>query len=312
MQEQTKQRLIGVLVIIGALFIILPFLFHNARPSAETKLSTTIPNSPATPALAVTMPADASTSTASPATAEASTTQPVVAETPATQTANVSQPAATTETPATQTADATQPAAATTPVATSATNTNVTKVATSASVPTAPTAAATPVSASATPAQFNASPSALTTGDANEAPSQAVAAQQAATLPVNSTPMEQATNQAQAPKIAHKKAQKTAVIEKSAVKKHVVAKHENHHAARLAKSGDWAIQMGVFSDKKNATHLMTELHANHFAAFSRHITHDHKTLIVVYVGPEMNSRKAAMLQKHLRAEFKIDGMVKRV
>lgn len=33
MEEKIKQRLIGVLVIIGALFIILPFLFHNSRPS---------------------------------------------------------------------------------------------------------------------------------------------------------------------------------------------------------------------------------------------------------------------------------------
>ena len=34
MEERTKQRLVGALVLVGALFIILPFLFHNARPSA--------------------------------------------------------------------------------------------------------------------------------------------------------------------------------------------------------------------------------------------------------------------------------------
>lgn len=32
MEERTKQRLVGVLVFVGAVFIILPFLFHNSKP----------------------------------------------------------------------------------------------------------------------------------------------------------------------------------------------------------------------------------------------------------------------------------------
>ncbi|PIZ03746.1 MAG: hypothetical protein COY58_07885 [Gammaproteobacteria bacterium CG_4_10_14_0_8_um_filter_38_16] len=60
-EEKTKQRLIGILVLIGALFIILPFLFHNSHPSL--KASSIVQNTTATPApaVSVTLPVDNST-----------------------------------------------------------------------------------------------------------------------------------------------------------------------------------------------------------------------------------------------------------
>src|SRR3990167_6593364 len=81
-EEKVKQRLIGVIVIVGALFIILPFLFHNSRPSADTKLSSNIPN----PSVSVALP-PASTTASTPA-----TTQVTAVTTSGTQLASANAP----------------------------------------------------------------------------------------------------------------------------------------------------------------------------------------------------------------------------
>ena len=57
MEEKIKQRLIGVLVFIGALFIVLPFLFHNPQPLAQKNLSTNIPNPPTAQSVTLDLPA---------------------------------------------------------------------------------------------------------------------------------------------------------------------------------------------------------------------------------------------------------------
>lgn len=57
MQTKTKQRIIGAIVLLAVVAIFLPVLFHNARPSANLKLSTTIPPAPAKPVVQLQLPA---------------------------------------------------------------------------------------------------------------------------------------------------------------------------------------------------------------------------------------------------------------
>lgn len=57
MQTKTKQRIIGAIVLLAIVAIFLPVLFHNARPSANLKLSTTTPPAPAKPVVQLQLPA---------------------------------------------------------------------------------------------------------------------------------------------------------------------------------------------------------------------------------------------------------------
>lgn len=49
MEIKTKQRLVGILVLLAILSIFLPVLFHTARPVAETHLSVKVPPKSAAP-----------------------------------------------------------------------------------------------------------------------------------------------------------------------------------------------------------------------------------------------------------------------
>lgn len=271
MQERTKQRFIGALVIIGALFIILPFLFHNERPSADQALSASA--SP-TPAIAVALPSEATKNNA-----------PLMAQ-------------------------------QTSPVSQINTQTNALPNKISTPVTTLVITPATPVANPApSVATFNEPPAALTTGEVNETPAQTVSAPQTST-------MQSAANQDQEIKDMQPKAQSIhttnetythhVAAKKHPIEKHILAKHKKNHEMHAAKAGEWLVQLGVFSDRKNAMHLVSALRAHHFSVYTRHIKHNHQTLLAVCVGPEKNAHQAQMTQKHLRAEFKINGIIKEV
>ena len=319
MQEKTKQRIIGTLVIIGALFIILPFLFHNERPSAKQAQSDSV-ESPATPALATNLPADQSVQQSATPVAPTASAVPVQAPSPASPSSTSL--AAQTQQPIAQPvvqATAQQPIQPTQP----------SQPVVAASTPAPAQTPSSPASNSA--AQFNESPSAVTTGQVNEAPTQPtqpIPAQQ----PV---PVTQSLNQDPEIKNMQNTVQKTASIPLNAtqnpvvaaapmsapiktaertvekpVKKHIVAKHHaKHHATQLAK-GKWSIQVGVFSEKENAMRLASKLREHHFAVFVHHVKEGHKTLFAVSVGPEANAHQAEMAERHLRAELRIKGIVK--
>ncbi len=306
MEEKIKQRLIGVLVIIGALFIILPFLFHNSRPTLSQQTPST-----AVPAIAVALPAAATTPSTA---ATTSSTQQVAQAVPVTQ---ATQPSSTTDvtstTPTTVSTTSTQTDAvastSTLPSTTQAATIPTTSVSssgdtastTSVSGTSGDTASNTPVttttandstiaaikeqSPSTSTDEFSdASPAALTTGQANEGPTQntlvtAEAVQQTVTAP--------------------------------AKPKQVVAKRQHHHVVRRAEQKGWVIQLGVFADHVNANHLIAKLHKRHFEAYAHSMRENNRTLVAVLVGPESNLHKTELLKRRLQTDFHLNGEIKK-
>ena len=141
--------------------------------------------------------------------------------------------------------------------------------------------------------------SALTTGQANEGPVQATQSTETAQLSDSET----SPAVTQPVTTAHTKHVKNAT--------HAT---QNHSAVKLtmhSKRNAWMIQMGVFSNKKNANHLMSKLRAAHYAVYSHSVKHGHQTLMAVFVGPEMNLHKTEMLKQHLKQRFQLNGVVKK-
>lgn len=53
MEVKTKQRIVGILVLVAILAIFLPVLFHTSQPSTEARLTVKIPAKPAEPQIAL-------------------------------------------------------------------------------------------------------------------------------------------------------------------------------------------------------------------------------------------------------------------
>ncbi|OGT43895.1 MAG: hypothetical protein A3F13_04820 [Gammaproteobacteria bacterium RIFCSPHIGHO2_12_FULL_40_19] len=353
MEEKIKQRLIGVLVIVGALFIILPFLFHNSRPTVSQKTSTNIPNSPGSSSVALTLPAAtpataAATTPATESTATAESTSETTVAATGTTPAQVAQsesaaaptassaPSAalnntgnsnntampantaaanTTATPNVAPANNTVTAANSMPAANNATAASKTITAdnTSAVDSTAVTAANMPstkmASASTTAAakvaplvksgEFSGSPAtsaALTTGQANEGPAQAMQ-----TMPASAAQSFDST---------------TPAVTKPVTATHTHHAATQHHAAAKAamhasNKDAWSIQLGVFSNKKNASHLISKLRAAHYEVYSHSVKHGQQILMAVFVGPEVNLHKTELMKQHLKQQFQLNGVVKK-
>ncbi len=317
MEEKIKQRLIGILVLVGSLFIILPFLFHNSRPSAQDKIASTVPNGTTPPAVSVTLPAENAASPSSSAVAEST------APTPATTTVGANTPAATTvantapsaaqqtqpiqsaqqsEQPTVQTqkpqmAQAkAQPAVAIIPANSSKLNSN--------------TIASRPDASGFKADQAVSPTSGLTTGIPISTPSTAEA------VSSSSASAETQANSTAQPTVSNAQTQPAT----ESASKHSVAHHEHaiktahhpHHVMHAMNGKKWEIQLAVFSNEHNAKQLMAKLHAHHFAAHTRRITHHGRHMIAVFVGPEFNHHKTLALQNHLHREFHLSGVVKQV
>ncbi|OGT44841.1 MAG: hypothetical protein A3E82_06155 [Gammaproteobacteria bacterium RIFCSPHIGHO2_12_FULL_38_11] len=302
MQERTKQRLIGILVIIGLLFVIMSFLFHNAQPT----LALHSPNSAAIPAVA--LPANTLTENQnsmptppSSVTSLAQTSNSTTADDNVTSNATTAMNAAAAANANTSNHSVNMPVV---PDAVAATST--------AQTPAATAAENNPVKpmATTTPATFPNPTTALTTGQANEGPTQQPMVATAATAVI---PASQNTLPANAQVVATAKTPLVAESQvKPVTKKPLVAQHEErkpHEKVMLAR-GKWIIQLGVFSDKINAKHLITKLREHHLNVYAHQMNHNHKLVMAVYVGPEKNKLRAERMQQHLRAEFKINGIVK--
>ena len=341
MEERIKQRLIGVIVIVGALFIILPFLFHNSRPTLSQQASSNVPN-PSTPSVSLTLPA-AIPATTTPATvatptsqdtASASAAAPTPSATPSTESATESNTettvASTEATPATPAAPQVAQAASATPAApatpnvaannpsaantpsnapTTASNATPASNATSTASNTVvaanmPSNAASKASPAVKSAEFSGAPAtstALTTGQANEGPAQMQTTPAAAQSFDSTTPAVTTTAEAKpATPVQH-----TA---------HAAKPAHSHPAAKLAmhaKGEAWVIQLGVFSNKKNASHLISKLRAEHFEVYSHNVKQGQQSLMAVFVGPEMNLHKTELMQKQLKQQFQLNGVVKK-
>lgn len=342
MEEKTKQRLIGVLVLVGALFVILPFLFHNSRPSINTKSAS---NTVTTPSVSLPLaPANAANTTGSANTTEdnnenntetaqvaaptgvnsavtvASTTpapaanQAVSTSTststtpaPASVNANPNQNQNPVSVPAVNTASATPAAAPVTTVAMTAPSTAVVATQPSATVAQQP---ATTAAGAPTPSMLG-SAQAVTTGKKNpqfQAANNASVNAQA--VPTDANPAQPTTmpSVAQAkqtaPAVHH--AQDTAFRAKPVV--HPIAEK---HRTQARESKGFSVQLAVFSDKKNAEELMAKLRHHHFQAYSRTVMHNQRTLTAVFVGPEMNAQKAENIKQALQRDFRLNGVVRK-
>lgn len=278
-EERTKQRLVGVLVFVGALFVILPFLFHNSRPMADQEMASA--DKPV-PAVSVALP-DAATSPAVTAAAVPAAPTPLAANSPTT---------APIPTPTPAPVAASIPTAAP-PAAVAVNNTNN---------PAAPTpqpavlSQNTPNTAPAPTAVPMAPASALTTGEADDQPA---AIQKAAAEAVAQTP--EVTTAATV--------EKTPTENKTAENKAEKNRSEQKVAARKPIHG-WTIQVGVFSEKENAHHLVSRLHEAHFRAYSRAIHHEGHTLTAVFVGPERSLVDAKMAAQEIKMKLSLGGDIK--
>lgn len=72
----------------------------------------------------------------------------------------------------------------------------------------------------------------------------------------------------------------------------------------------WNVQLGSFSDEKNAQHLISTLRKNGFNAYSKPInTAQNKTITKVFIGPELHRTQAEAIVKKLQDQHHIKGFI---
>ncbi len=72
----------------------------------------------------------------------------------------------------------------------------------------------------------------------------------------------------------------------------------------------WIIQVGSFSQEKNANEFRDKLRKNKFTAYVDSITtHKHGTLYRLRVGPELDEKRALKTQKLLESRYKIKTLL---
>lgn len=69
----------------------------------------------------------------------------------------------------------------------------------------------------------------------------------------------------------------------------------------------WVVQLGTFSNKHNANQLLKRLQANGFTSYQYQNKVANKTLIRVYVGPEVKKSEAQKLQQLLLQKMRLKG-----
>lgn len=86
--------------------------------------------------------------------------------------------------------------------------------------------------------------------------------------------------------------------------------HTKAHPAAQLKTPAWAIQMGSFKVKQNATQLANKLRTAGYKAFIREMkaANGHNSLRV-YVGPEFKQASAKQLSHKIQQNFNIAGIV---
>jgi len=318
-EERTKQRLVGGLVFVGALFIVLPFLFHNARPSLVDKVDQG--NTP----LAQQQPSSLSSKPA-PILADnnplpSAAMQPTADQNAQSQPVNAdpSIPSSTT-TPATPD-DATSTNSPQTVNANPSNNQNAGTPPSSA--PAQAPQAATPAQTGQNPtvipsimpgAQQPASPTqAVPSAPTNAMPAQPIAPAPAATDATASqssapTPAQQNQSHAQ-PSAAPNTAVASTV--KSDFSKNVAIAKPAKLAAHDRITEGWTIQVGAFSERKNVARIVAQLKAHHFHVYEKELRSGGRPLIAVYVGPERNLDHIRLAQDHLRSELNMNGEIKK-
>lgn len=329
MEERIKQRLIGVLVLIGALFIILPFLFHNSRPMAESKLSantSTMPsvslpvapentassansgNQPSQVNASVAPAEHAANNTANPNPSNSASNTVNANNTPAPQAGSLATAVNNPSLSVSVAQNTTQiPAAALSPPASAQPAIAVVTNTSALTSPSANIALTTPVTSvqtgvtNAAPTPSTLGPStAVTTGKINP-PFQTTADASSVSSSANVAiiqPVAQTT-----PDIASAPAIQTSL------KHTAIAVNKPASSAHAKKA--WTVQLAAFSDRNNAEALMRQLRHHQFAVYTRTIKHNQRTIMLVFVGPETNAQRAHLAQRRLQRDFQLNGIVRK-
>ncbi|EKD77307.1 MAG: cell division related protein [uncultured bacterium] len=275
MEEKTKQRITGVLVFVGVLFVILPFLFHRTQPTAsDQKLATQIPTTPPTAQpVALNLPvikAEADISPSIPSSSSPSTT-PLAPALDTTQT-SPSEPASSATTTTMEQTSPSMPPVPTTATTPSPTSEPTTSAVTAPQTPPMPPAPAAATAVTAPQVVPQTTPTIVPTTPA--------------TPSTPATPVQSNTS--------------------SAASAHHTASHKLHNSANA-----WTIQLGAFSSQKNAHAMVAELRKHHFEAYTKSVRHGKEHLIAVYVGPEINKHRLAMTETKLKNQLRLHGVIRK-
>lgn len=73
----------------------------------------------------------------------------------------------------------------------------------------------------------------------------------------------------------------------------------------------WVVRLGSFSDKENASKLVTRLQDAGYKAYTRDIRSDQGSLTGVFVGPWLDRGQVNEYQQKLQEEFSLAGLVVR-
>jgi len=87
------------------------------------------------------------------------------------------------------------------------------------------------------------------------------------------------------------------------------AKEKKGLKEKTLKTTAWVIQVGSFSNKKNALALQNKLRKKKFRAFVEAVKKQAVLSYRVRVGPEVRKKNAESIQKRLKKEMRINGIV---
>lgn len=97
--------------------------------------------------------------------------------------------------------------------------------------------------------------------------------------------------------------------EKSIVEKIVGLAEVKEEKKPVIKETVWAVQVGSFSNRKNALALKDKLRKKKMHAFVERVIKNNKAIYRVRVGPEATREKAEALKQKLKKELKLSGLV---
>jgi len=100
---------------------------------------------------------------------------------------------------------------------------------------------------------------------------------------------------------------KKKIVKKTTTAKKIITAKKVPSAKKAAKA--WAIQVGSFSERKNAFSLRNKLRKKRFTAFVESVKTAKGNIYRVRVGPEVKRTQAEKTQKRLVKELKISGLV---
>jgi DedD protein len=92
----------------------------------------------------------------------------------------------------------------------------------------------------------------------------------------------------------------------------VVAPKNTKEGNTAANPESWAVQLGSFSDRINASNLMKKLQDAGFSAYVHNSKTVHGDLIRVLVGPQLHRSDASKIQKQLQRQFSLKSIIVKV